>query len=167
MNLIVAVDENWGIGKDNKLLMRIPADMRFFKNTTIGKTVIMGRSTFCSIGSPLKDRKNIVLTTRPIIGTHDVTVYSSLSELFKNTYNTTWDSQFVIGGESVYRQLLDYCSYACVTKIHVTLEADRHFPNLDTASGWELIEQSSPEEYESVKFRFCTYKNLSVKTPQL
>ena len=112
MNLIVAVDSNWGIGKDNKLLVSIPADMKFFRTTTTGKVVIMGRKTLESFpnGLPLKNRVNIVLTGNKDYKVKDAVVVHSVEEALEEAGKYPTEDVYVIGGDSVYRQMLPYCS---------------------------------------------------------
>ncbi len=163
MDLVVAVDENWGIGKSNQLLLSLPADMAFFRQITIGKTVIMGHNTYNSIEHPLKGRKNIVLTNDCELCIDDVTFYNSISELIQNTFYTTWNSQIVIGGETIYNQLLEYCTYAFVTKLFVRMNADRYFPNLDISDSWEIVEQSEIINQNLIDFQFLKYRNTNVR----
>jgi dihydrofolate reductase len=119
MKAIVAVDLNWGIGYQGKLLQRIPEDMKFFKAATTGKVVIMGRETFESLPGkePLKDRVNIVLSRNQLFNNENVIICRSLTELFVELKKRLWDDVFVIGGESIYIQLLPYCSEALLTRI--------------------------------------------------
>ena len=111
MNLIVAVDKNWAIGKSNKLLVSIPADMKFFRETTMGNVVVMGRKTLESFpgGQPLKKRTNIVLTKDKNYKVKDAIVVNSIEELLEELKKYNSESIYVIGGESIYRQLLPYC----------------------------------------------------------
>jgi len=160
MNCIVAVFDNWAIGCNNKLLARNPIDMAYFKEKTIGKVVIMGRKTLESFpgGLPLKKRTNIVLTTDPNYKPPGVIVVSSFEELDKELEKYNSDDVFVIGGESVYRQLLPKCKKAYVTKVENVFKADTWFPNLDESEGWELLSQGEEQTYEGLKFRFTTYE---------
>ena len=118
MNLIANVDRNWAIGKNNKLLVRIPDDMKFFRQTTTGKVVVMGRKTLESFpgGMPLKNRTNLVLTSDPGYRVKDAVVLHSMEELRKELEKYPDEDVFVIGGESVYRQLLPLCDVAHITK---------------------------------------------------
>ena len=160
MKLIVAVDENWAIGKDDKLLVSIPDDMRFFRETTTGHVVVMGRNTLDSFpgGRPLKNRVNIVLNAghddKPE-GTITVMDLEELKEVLK-----AYDSEevFVIGGGTVYRLLLSWCDTAYITKVHAAYEADTWFPNLDEDPDWHLAEQGEEKEYEGLTYALCTYK---------
>ena len=130
MNLIVAVDKNWAIGKDNKLLVSIPDDMKFFRETTTGKVVVMGRKTLESFpnGKPLKNRVNIVLTRDPNYEVKDAIIVHSKDELDKELKKYNQEDIFVIGGESIYRLMLDDCQKAFVTYVDYAYDADTYFP---------------------------------------
>lgn len=160
MKAIVNVDKNWGIGIGNELLNHIPADMKFFRETTTGNVVVMGRKTFLSFPGPkaLPNRVNIVITTDESWSASDVTVCHSIDELFEvlKVYDT--DSVFVIGGSSVYEQLLPYCDTAYVTKVETSKPADKFFPDLDSSDAWNLIFEGEEQEHKETKFRFTTYK---------
>ncbi len=166
MKAIVAVDQNWGIGCQGKLLARIPADMRYFKQLTLGQTVIMGRETFLSLpgAEPLKDRINIVLCEDRQFSDKAIIICSSLDELFNKIKNYPSGEVFVIGGEMVYTELLPYCTEAYVTKIEKIYAADKHFPNLDDDSRWKLVGAGEPQSYHEIEYRFATYANREVKS---
>ena len=159
MNLIVAVDRNWAIGKDNKLLVSIPDDMKFFRETTTGKVVVMGRKTIESFpnGKPLKNRVNIVLTRDPNYQVKDAIVVHSKDELDKELAKYNSDDVFVIGGESIYRMLLDDCNRAFVTYIDYAYDADTFFPNLDEKPEWKLAHESEEQTYYDIEFYFRAY----------
>ena len=144
MRIIVAADEKWGIGYEGNLLVKIPEDMKHFKELTWGKVVVMGKATFMSLpgSQPLKNRKNIVLSQDSHFKHDSLTVCNSLEHLFTELTNYDPSEVFIIGGESVYRQLLPYCSEALVTKIKRTFQADRYFPNLDLMPSWSIEERS-------------------------
>ena len=133
MNIIVAVDKNWAIGKENKLLVSIPADMKFFRSTTTGKVVVMGRKTLESFpnGLPLKNRTNIVLTKDKNYKVKDAIIVHSIEEALEELKKYASEDVYVIGGDSIYAQMLPYCDTAHVTKIDFGYEADAWFPNLD------------------------------------
>jgi len=166
MKAIAAVDLNWGIGYRGNLLERIPEDMKFFKKATIGKVVVMGRKTFESLPGkkPLKDRVNIVLTTKGKFDDDGVKVCSSLDELLCELKQYSEDDVFVIGGESVYSLLLPYCSEAYITKIENSYEADTYFKNLDEDDSWELTSESGTKDYNGIKFKFVKYENRNPKS---
>ena len=154
---IVAVDRNWGIGKDDALLAHIPEDMKFFREHTTGHPVIMGRKTLESFpgGRPLKNRKNIVITRNPFYEKEGAVVVSTIDAAIEQA---GVEDAFVIGGGSVYRQLIDHCELAYVTKIDAEFEADTFFPNLDEDPRWELTEEGEAREHEGLAFRFTTYR---------
>lgn len=159
MNLIVAADSNWGIGKDNKLLVSIPADMKFFRTTTTGKVVIMGRKTLESFpgGMPLKNRVNIVMTRKKDYKVKDAVVVHSVEEALKEVEKYPADDVYVIGGDSIYKQMLPYCSRAYVTKIDFAYQADTYFPDLDESGEWEVTCRSEEQTYFDIEYEFLTY----------
>lgn len=164
MKIILHADREWGIGKNNSLMFKIPADMNFFKETTTGNVVIMGANTLKSLpcGAPLKNRVNIVLypggEKRP-----DCTVVGSLKELFAEIKKFESDRVFVIGGAMLYKTLLPYCDEVLVTKVDAVGGADVFFENLDENDDFKLVYESDPIETNGLNIRFTAYKNLSVK----
>ena len=159
MNLIVAVDKNWAIGKENKLLVSIPADMKFFREETAGNVVVMGRKTLESFpnGQPLRDRKNIVLTKDKNYQVEGAIIVNSESELLEKLKDYQQEEIFVIGGGSVYEMLLPYCDTAHVTKIDFAYEADTYFPNLDETSEWQIGATSEEQTYFDLEYYFVKY----------
>ena len=164
MNLIVAADANWGIGKDNKLLVSIPADMKFFRNTTTGNVVIMGRKTLESFpgGLPLKNRVNIVLTRDKNYQAKGAVVVHSVEEALEEAKKYE-EEVYVIGGDSVYKQMLPYCSKAYVTKIDFAYEADSFFPDLDKEGEWKVTGRSEEQKYFDIEYEFRTYEMVKNK----
>ena len=164
MKAILHADKEWGIGKSNSLMFKIPADMKFFKETTTGNTVVMGSNTLKSLpnGEPLKNRVNIVLYPYGE-KRDDCTVVNSLEELFSEIKKYDKDKVFVIGGAMLYRTLLPYCDEVLVTKVDAVGGADVFFENLDKNENFKLIYESEPQETNGLQIRFMTYKNLSVK----
>lgn len=160
MNMIVAVDKNWAIGCGNKLLVSIPADMKFFRDTTTGKVVVMGRKTLESFpgGKPLKNRHNIVLTTAQGYQADGASVVHSLAEVQAELKQHNNDDVYVIGGESIYRLLLPYCDTAYVTKIDHSYAADTYFPNLDEMAEWRLAGVSEEQTYFDLEYVFARYQ---------
>lgn len=159
MNLIVAVDKNWGIGNKGELLERISADLRFFKEKTLGKSIIMGRVTFESLPNkrPLPGRKNIVLSSQKLPYEGIVSV-SSIEEVLEIVKNDGAENVYVIGGEKIYTEFLPHCKTAYVTKIDNTYEADKRMVNLDNEPAWVLSEEGEIQETDKgVRFRFTTY----------
>ena len=163
MKLIAAVSENWGIGKDNRLLFNIPKDMKFFREMTTGKTVILGRKNLESFpgGKPLKNRTNVVLTHNESFCAEGVLTAHSVDELL--AMPCVDKDSFVIGGESVYRQLLPYCDTCYITKVFAKPDCDRFMVNLDESVEWELISESEKISDNGYEICFCTYKNKEVE----
>ena len=159
MKLIVAADRNWAIGKNNKLMWSIPADMKFFRETTQGKAVIMGRKTLESFpqGQPLKNRVNIVITRNPSYKVKDAVVVHSVEEAIEESRKYDGDV-FVIGGESIYRAMLPYCDTALVTRIDYAYEADTWFPNLDEDEEWELTDEGEEQTCFDLEYAFTRYE---------
>lgn len=162
MNLIVAVDKNWAIGKNNKLLVSIPQDMKFFRETTKGKVVAMGRKTLESFpnGQPLKNRVNIVLTTDKDYKVNDAVVVHTVEEMVEELKKYPSEDIFVIGGESIYRQLLPYCKTAYITKIDHGYDADTYFPNLDEDPQWKMTKISDEQTYFDLEYVFTVYERV-------
>ena len=160
MNIIVAADQNWGIGKDNKLLVSIPADMKMFREETSGKVVVMGRKTLESFpgGLPLKNRRNIVLTSNRNYQVKDAVIVHSEEELKEELKKYDTDEIFVIGGESIYRMLEPLCDEAFITKIDHSYQADAHFPNLDADPSWVLKEESEENTCFDLEYVFTRYE---------
>ena len=160
MNLIVAADKNWGIGKDNKLLVSIPSDMKFFRQETMGKVVVMGRKTLESFpnGLPLKNRTNVVLTSDKNYQVKDAVIVHSIDEVLEELKKYDDDEIYVIGGGKVYEELLPYCDVVHVTKIDFAFEADTHFPNLDEDPKWEITASSDEQTYFDLEYTFVKYE---------
>ena len=160
MKAILAADKNWGIGYNNRLLVSIPSDMKFFRQTTTGKVVVMGRKTLESFpnGLPLKNRTNIVLTANPDYDVKDAVIVHSKDELLEELKKYNEDDIYVIGGESVYRMMLPYCDTVLVTKIDRAFQADTHFPNLDEMEEWTLTGESEEQTCFDLEFRFTKYE---------
>ena len=164
MKAILHADKNWGIGKNNGLMFRIPADMKFFKETTTGNVVVMGSNTLKSFpgGKPLKDRINIVLYPDGE-AREDCKIVRSVEELFKEINKYPPEKVFVIGGQMMYRTLLPYCEEVLVTKVNAEGDADAFFENLDKNPDFKLVYESEPVETNGYFVKFTTYKNLNVK----
>lgn len=162
MNLIVAVDKNWAIGNKNKLLVSIPADMKFFRETTTGKVVVMGRKTLESFpnGMPLKNRTNIVLTHDKTYQVKDAIIVHTMEALHEELKKYKSEDIYVIGGETIYRQLLDECDVAHVTKIDFAFEADAYFPNLDENPEWKITADSEEQTYFDLEYYFYKYEKV-------
>lgn len=159
MNCIVSVDNKWGIGKNNRLLFHIPADMEFFKQKTVSKVVVMGKNTLLSLPNerPLPKRTNIVLSTT--LKRSDCIICGSLAILWEQLKVVAADDIFVIGGEKVYKQLLPYCTAAYITKVNSDGNATEFFPNIDSDSNWNLSHKGQTQSYVDTQFCFCEYIN--------
>lgn len=162
MNLIVAVDKNWAIGLKGDLLVSIPQDMKFFRETTKGKVVAMGRKTLESFpnGLPLKNRVNIVLTTDKNYNGRGAVLVHSVEEMVAELQKYNEEDIFVIGGETIYRQLLPYCKKAYITKIDHAYHADTYFPNLDDDPEWEMTGISEEQTYFDLEYVFTIYERI-------
>lgn len=163
MNLIAAVDKNWAIGLRGGLLVRIPMDMKSFREMTTGKVIVLGRKTLETFpnGIPLKNRTNIILTKNPDYRVKGAVVVHSLEELHEELKKYPTEDVFVAGGESIYRQLVDECDTAHITKIDYSYEADAYFPNLDEKPEWELVADSEEQTYFDLEFQFLKYEKKS------
>ena len=162
MKIIVAADKNWGIGKNNQLLVSIPADMKMFRQETTGKVVVMGRKTLESFpnGLPLKNRTNIVLTGNKNYKVNGAIIVHTVEELLEEIKKYPSDEVYCIGGDSVYKQLLPYCDTAHVTKIDFAYEADSHFPNLDEMPEWKITAESEEQTYFDLEYTFVKYERV-------
>ena len=162
MNMIVAADRNWGIGRDNKLLVSIPADKRMFREKTGGKVVLMGRKTLQSLpgGMPLKGRTNIVLTTNRNFAAKGVIAVHSLEEALKAIADYDPADVFCIGGDSIYHLMLPYTDTAYVTKSDYAYDADAYFPDLDADPGWHVASEGEEQTYFDLEYRFLRYERV-------
>jgi len=160
MNLIVAVDKNWAIGYKGKLLISIPEDMKFFRETTTGHTVVMGKNTLLSFpnSKPLKNRNNIVIALEKDFTVEGATTVYSIEEALEEIKKYDSDDVYVIGGGSIYKQLLPYCDKAYVTYIDHSYSADTFFPNLDEDDEWEITSESEEQTYFDIEYFFRTYE---------
>ena len=168
MNIIVAVDNNWGIGYRGNLLVSIPQDRHLFRDETTGKVIIMGRKTLESLPNkkPLPNRTNVILTHDPnycvsttMVGETAVYVVHSVDETMKLLKELDVNSEdvFVIGGEQVYREFLPFCDVCHVTYVDYRYNADRHFPNLDEDPQWVLAVESDEQTYFDLEYYFRMY----------
>ena len=157
MDLIVAVYDDWGIGKDGTQPIALSTDRKFFRETTRGAMVIVGRKTIDDFPGkkPLPGRVNVALTRNDleIPGFEVVHSPEEAAEFAK-----TAEKAMVIGGGSIYRQMLPLCDRAYVTKVHVTPESDTYFPDLDKDPNWELSEILQSGEENGIAFEMCLYK---------
>ena len=161
MRAIFHADRQWGIGRGNDLMFRLPLDMKFFRETTAGKVVVMGLNTLRSFpgGKPLKNRTNIVLCPDDA-GEGVITVHSP-EELLAEVKKYPAEDVFVIGGASVYRLLIPYCTEVLVTRVDAVGGADTFVPDLDADANFALVSESAPVEDNGYRIRFCTYQNLA------
>ena len=159
MYCILSADQKWGIGKDNGLLVSIPADMKQFRQHTEGNVVIMGRKTLESFpkGLPLKNRVNIVLSSNAVASGNGEIVVRSVEEAVSEAGKYPDKKIYVIGGSSIYAQFLPYVDTVYVTKIDHTYEADSYFPNLDEDPEWEIKEESDEQTYFDLTYHYVTY----------
>lgn len=162
MRAIVAVDENWGIGRRNGLLFRLPKDMRRFREITTGKVIVMGSNTLLSFpgGRPLPDRVNVVLWPGGE-RREDCVVAGSLDELPAILDRYPSGDVYVVGGAMFYRTMLPYCDEAIVTKVSADGSAEVFFENLDELPGWTLVSEGEETEDAGFRHRLCVYRNAS------
>lgn len=160
MNVIVAVDKNWAIGNKNDLLVRIPADQRFFRQETTGKVIIMGRKTLESFPQckPLPNRRNIVISRKADYKVDGAEIVGSIEEALELVKDCKTEDVFVVGGDSIYHQMLPYCDVAHITKIDYAYDADTYFPNLDEMPEWKITEQSEEQTYYDLEYCFIKYE---------
>ncbi len=186
MKAIVAVDKNWAIGKDGDLLFKLPGDMKYFRETTKGKVIVLGRKTLESFpgGKPLPGRVNVVLTRNKDYAPEGICVCHSLKEcegaeceqaecgqpcivlcpspeeLEERIGADALADAYVCGGGEIYRKLIHLCDEALVTKIEADLEADTFFPNLDEDPSFKCVQESEPLEDGGITYRFTTYEQI-------
>lgn len=163
MNMIVAVDANWGIGNKNNLLVRIPADHKMFRNETTGKVVVLGRKTLETFpnAKPLPNRTNIILSTNPDYRVKDAEVVHSIEELLEHLKKYNDEDIYIIGGASVYEAMLKYVDTVHVTKIDHEYEADAFFPNLDKDENFRITAESDEQVYFDITYSFVKYERIS------
>ena len=156
MDLIVAVYDDWGIGKDGTQPIALSVDRKFFREMTKGAMVIAGRRTIADFPGqkPLPGRVNVALT-RSDLEIPGFTVCHSVNEAAELA--ATAEKAMVIGGGTIYRQMLPYCDRAIITKVHVTPESDTSFPNLDEDENWILSEILQSGEENGISYEMCLY----------
>lgn len=170
MNQLIEIlncDSHWGIGKKNGLLFRLPKDMKFFRETTLNHVVAMGENTLLSFpdSKPLKDRTSIVLSQDKQHNYADViNVHSFEAFLSKIKECLETEDVYIIGGASIYRQLLPYCDAVLLTKVHEDGQAEVFFENLDEKKEWQLVSATTPEDDNGHPISFCVYKNTNRKS---
>ncbi len=160
MNIIAAVDKKLGIGKNGELLVSIPEDMKLFREETVGKVVVMGRKTFESLpqGLPLVERTNIVITTSEDFKHDNVYVCHSVDEVLNKVKEYPTEDVYVIGGASVYEQMLPYCDTIHLTKIDYTYDADTYFPDIFKDGVWQETARSDEKTYFDICYEFVRYQ---------
>lgn len=162
MNLIAVVDKNWAIGMNGKQLVTIPEDMKFFRDETYGKVLVMGRKTLEALpgGRILESRKNIILSTDPNYQVKDATVCHSIDELLEELKKYDTKDIYIIGGQKIYEQMLEYCDVAHITKVDYKYEADTYCPNLDQAKDWKVTMMSDEKTYFDICYEFVKYERV-------
>ena len=160
MKLILAADKNWAIGNKGGLLCHLPGDLKFFKEKTTEKTVVMGRGTLESLPGkkPLPKRENIVISSKPDYVVEGATVVHSHEELFEYLKGKESDEVMVMGGGRVYKDLLPYCDTCYITKIYESFDADTWFVNLDEVPEFEVAWESDLQEENGIEYRFFEYR---------
>ena len=161
---IVHADKEWGIGKNNDMMFSLPADMKFFRTTTMGHTVVMGGNTLRSFPGqkPLKNRTNIVLSRGTV--RDDCVIVRSYDELKAQMKARENEDIYVIGGGAIYEELLPYCHGAYVTKVDAVGGAEVFFPNLDKHPDFVCVDEGTPIDDNGYTIRFTTYQNNNVKS---
>ena len=155
ITLIAACSKNRVIGKDNTLSWKVPGDLKRFKEITTGHTVLMGRNTFESIGKPLPNRRNVILSRDHNLKIEGCLVYSNLKEVLELFGNDL----FIIGGEEIYRQTIGYADYIDLTFIHKEYEGDAYFPEIPSHFS-EIKSKRQNLECEDFKYSFITYEHI-------
>ena len=157
ITIIAAVAENNALGKNNRLLWHLPADLKRFMKVTSGHHVIMGRKTYESLGKPLPKRTNIIITRNPGFNAEGITVVSSIEEALNYAKSDT--SPFILGGAEIYRQTMDLADMLDITRVHHSFDADAFFPDINP-DVWEEIsrethraDDKNPYDYSFVKYR--------------
>ena len=160
---ILHADKEWGIGKNNDMMFSLPKDMKFFRETTLGHTVVMGGNTLRSFpnAKPLKNRFNIVLSRGQV--RDDCMIVPDFESLKKAIKERANEDVYVIGGGVVYKELLPYCEEVLVTKVDAIGGAEVFFPNLDERADFQLVYESESIDDNGLAIKFTTYKNLKPK----
>lgn len=160
--LLASADAAGGIGKDNALLVRVPEDMRHFREHTVGQTIIVGRKTLASFknGEPLPNRKNVVLSATPGYHVEGATVAKNIPELFE-ILNGVQGRIYVCGGESVYRALIGFCGRAVITRFDASHDADAFLPDISRETGWLCLDEGEWKTSENgIRYRIQEYGRL-------
>lgn len=157
MKIILAVDENWGIGKGNEMLFHLSTDLKHFKEETIHNIVIMGRNTYESMGGGLIDRENIVLSRNTDYRLDDAKVFNDYKEVLSFVENSPKEA-YVIGGSQIIDIFLPFCNEAIITKIYASRDADTYLHNFDKDNNFEIINKSGINKENGIKFEYITYR---------
>lgn len=157
MKIILAVDENWGIGKGNEMLFHLSTDLKHFREETIHNIVIMGRNTYESMGGGLTDRKNIVLSRNTDYRLDDAKVFNDYKEVLSFVENSPKET-YVIGGSQIVDIFLPFCNEAIITKIYASRDADTYLHNFDKDNNFEIINKSGTNKENGIKFEYITYR---------
>jgi len=164
MNFIVAVTNDYAIGKNNDLLFHLPTDLKYFKEKTLNKVVIMGEKTYHSLPKrPLPNRINIVLSDNPQFNDSNIIIVRNLSDLLAELKKFNSDDIFVCGGASIYNLLMDYCNFAYITKINKIVPADTYIKNIEETGFWTEISNSEKIIENNLEFQFKIFKNSNPK----
>jgi len=164
LSQVVAAADNNAIGKNNKLLWTLPNDMKFFKNTTWGMPVIMGRKTFESLGKPLAGRTNIIITRKQDWKPEGAFVVHNIEEAMEAAGDTDAKEAFIIGGGEIYQQTLPLTQRVYLTRVHTSLEGDTYFPEINEAE-WQLLSQLdfTADEKHAYAYSFQVWQRKNVE----
>ena len=162
MNIIAAVDNNWAIGNQGSLLVSIPSDQKMFRQMTTGKVIVYGRKTLETFpqGQPLTGRTNIILSSDMKYQVRGAQVVHSLEELLEVLRGYESEDVYIVGGESVYRQMLPYCDTAHITKVDYIYEADTHIMDFDKLDDWKVTARSDEHTYFDICYEFVRYQRV-------
>lgn len=160
MNMIVVADENWGIGFQGKVLINIPREQKQFREETQNKVVVMGRKTLETYpqGLPLVGRKSIILSRNKNLQIKGAIVVHSVNELLEELKNYASKDIYIVGGESVFKQMLPYCDTIHVTKVQHSYQSDSYFPDLDHDTCWKITADSEEQTYFDIEYVFLKYQ---------
>ena len=159
MKVILAVDKNWAIGKDNKMLYDIKTYLAHFKNTTMGSVLIMGRKTFDSMGRALPGRENLILSRDKNLKREGAKVFNDIASLLSYVKNLDKET-FLIGGAELVDLLIDYCDGAIITKIDATRPAEIFLHNFDTDPNFRIKSESDPIFENGLSFKYVEYERI-------
>ncbi len=161
ISLVVAAAENNSIGKNNQLLWHLPNDLKFFKNTTWGMPVIMGRKTFEAVNKPLPGRINIVITRQPDWNVETLLVAGDLNDALKKATETNCKEAFIIGGGEIYKQAMEIADKIYLTRVHAAIDGDTFFPAVDE-NKWHLItcQEFAADEKHAFAYSFQTWDRI-------